>query len=183
MAVDRIAALETFAIRLPRDADQVTGTAGSPTKLAASRFDYRWSETYPALYSVNFESALIKLTTEAGLVGWGEAQAPLAPDVACAVAELLLRPAIEGEPFDGSPARVRELWARMYSTMRVRGQTGGFMLDAISGVDIALWDVAGKKAGRPTAELLGDEEPKRRIPAYLSGTERRDERGARRASS
>ena len=57
----------------------------------------------------------------------------------------------------------------MYSTMRVRGQTGGFMLDAISGVDIALWDLAGKMASKPTAALLGETSPKREIPAYLSG--------------
>ncbi len=168
MITDRIASLETFAVRLPRDPANVTGTAGSPTALVDSPFDYRWSQTYPALYSVQFESALIKLTTESGLVGWGEAQAPLAPDIACLIAELLLRPAVEGEEFDGSPARVAELWRRMYSTMRVRGQTGGFMLDAISGVDIALWDLAGKMAGRPVAELLA-ESARRRIPAYLSG--------------
>ena len=169
MPADRIASLETFAIRLPRGPDAVTGTAGTPTALRQSAFDYRWSETYPALYSVNFESALFRLTTEAGLVGWGEAQAPLAPDVPCLIAERLLRPAVEGEEFDGAPSRVAEFWHRMYSTMRVRGQTGGFMLDAISGVDIALWDLAGKMAGRPVAELLGGELPAEPIPAYLSG--------------
>ena len=56
----------------------------------------------------------------------------------------------------------------MYSTMRVRGQTGGFMLDAISGVDIALWDLAGKIAGKPLCELLS-KSPKSLVPAYLSG--------------
>jgi D-galactarolactone cycloisomerase len=60
------------------------------------------------------------------------------------------------------------MWARMYSTMRVRGQTGGFMLDAIAGVDLALWDLAGKLAGKPVSALL-DLSPRRRLPAYLSG--------------
>ena len=169
MRADRIASLETFAIRLPRDQAAAIGAAGSPTTLAESRFDYRWSTAYPALYSIHFEAALFKLTTESGVVGWGEAQAPLAPEVACSIADLLLRPAVEGEPFDGSSSRIRELWSRMYSTMRVRGQTGGFMLDAISGVDIALWDIAGKMAGRPTAELLAEGNSRTRIPAYFSG--------------
>jgi galactonate dehydratase len=131
--------------------------------------NYRWSTAYPVLYSVNFETALIRIELADGTVGWGEAQAPLAPEVACTIVEHLLRPAIEGVNFEGTPAHIAVLWDRMYSTMRVRGQTGGFMLDAISGVDIALWDLAGKMAGKPVCELLSDA-PKRLIPAYLSGT-------------
>ncbi len=169
MSVDRIASIEAFSIRLPRDAAAVTGTAGTPAKLAASGFDYRWSETNSTLYSVNFEAALVKVTLESGLAGWGEAQAPLAPDIACLIIDQLLRPAVEGQDFDGSPDTVRSLRNRMYSTMRVRGQTGGFMLDAIAGVDIALWDLAGKARGTSVADLLSSSAPKSRIPCYLSG--------------
>jgi D-galactarolactone cycloisomerase len=50
----------------------------------------------------------------------------------------------------------------------VRGQTGGFMLDAISGIDIALWDLAGKVRGVPVAKLLS-ESPESEVQAYLSG--------------
>ena len=169
MPTDRIASIEAFSIRLPRDAEAVRGTAGSPTQLETGRFDYRWSETNGALYSVNFEAALVKVTLESGLTGWGESQAPLAPDVACLIIDQLLCPAIEGTVFDGSPERVTALRDRMYSTMRVRGQAGGFMLDAIAGVDLALWDLAGKKCGQSVGELLEPTGPKRRIPAYLSG--------------
>ena len=121
------------------------------------------------LYSTEFETALVRVELENGLVGWGEAQAPLAPEVACTIVDRLLRPALSGEEFDGTPERIAVLWDRMYSTMRVRGQTGGFMLDAMSGVDIALWDLAGKLADRPVCDLLAAA-PKRTIPAYLSGT-------------
>ena len=169
MSEDRIEAIEAFSIRLPRDADAVRGTAGSPTELARSGFDYRWSETNGALYSINFETALVKVTLESGLTGWGEAQAPLAPDVACLIVDQLLRPAIEGESFNGTLERIVRLRDRMYSTMRVRGQTGGFMLDAMAGVDLALWDLAGKIRDRPVAELLDACGPRRRIPCYLSG--------------
>ena len=169
MPADRIASIETFSIRLPRDAEAVRGTAGSPTQLSSGSFDYRWSETNGALYSVNFEAALVKVTLESGLAGWGESQAPLAPDVACLIIDQLLCPAIEGEEFDGSPERVTALRDRMYSTMRIRGQVGGFMLDAIAGVDLALWDLAGKARRRSVAELLDPDNTKRRIPAYLSG--------------
>ena len=164
----RITSLTAIPVRLPRDFGGAKGTAGSPTALMGEG-NYRWSTAYPVLYSVNFETALIRVEMADGTVGWGEAQAPLAPEVACSIVEHLLRPAVVGEEFAGTAAGIALLWDRMYATMRVRGQTGGFMLDAISGVDIALWDVAGKMAGKPVCELL-HEAPKKFIPAYLSGT-------------
>jgi D-galactarolactone cycloisomerase len=164
----RILSLTAIPVRLPRDFMNAQGTAGSPTSLSGEG-NYRWSTAYPVLYSVHFETALIRVELEDGTVGWGEAQAPLAPEVACAIVEHLLRPAIVGVDFAGTPAAIAALWERMYATMRVRGQNGGFMIDAISGVDIALWDLAGKLAGKPVCELLSAT-PKRLIPAYLSGT-------------
>lgn len=164
----RITSLDAFPICLPRDLAAAKGTAGSPTTLAGEG-RYRWSTAYPVLYSTCFETALIRVRLENGLEGWGEAQAPLAPEVACTIAEHLLRPAVLNEQFDGSVSRIEELWSRMYATMRVRGQTGGFMLDAISGVDLALWDLAGKLAGKSVSALLADS-PKQRLRAYLSGT-------------
>jgi galactonate dehydratase len=167
----KIRSVEAFAVRVPRDIGAAAGLAGSPTVLGAGRGDYRWSLTYPALYSTNFETALIKVTLDSGLVGWGEAQAPLAPEVACTIVRLLLEPVLVDQEFDGSVARIEQLWMTMYSTMRVRGQTGGFMLDAISGVDIALWDIAGKIAGKPVSELIAPNESDRqeKVPAYISG--------------
>jgi galactonate dehydratase len=120
-----------------------------------------------ALYSEFIETTLVRVTLDNGMYGWGEAQAPLAPRVSAVIVSDLLAPAIEGAEFDGGRARIEELWARMYQTMRVRGQTGGFMLDAISGVDLALWDLAGKLRGAPVAALLGAE--RRSVEAYLSG--------------
>ncbi|MFM9029290.1 MAG: mandelate racemase/muconate lactonizing enzyme family protein, partial [Opitutaceae bacterium] len=130
---------------------------------------YRWSTAYPVLYSEHLETALVRVELTNGLVGWGEAQAPLAPEVACSIVTHLLRPALEGEDFDGATPRISTLWERMYATMRVRGQNGGFMLDAMSGVDLALWDLAGKIAGKPVCALLSAA-PRSRVPVYLSGT-------------
>ncbi len=180
MPLDRIESIEAFPVRLPRDTEAVRGTAGSPTQLATGKFDYRWSETNGTLYSVHFEAALVKVTLSSGLVGWGEAQAPLVPEVVCLIVDGLLRPAIEGCEFDGTSEAVRSLRQRMYASMRVRGQTGGFMLDAIAGVDIALWDLAGRMGGQPVAELVGRGGTKDRIPCYLSGLSGRnnDERVA-----
>ena len=146
----RIRSIQAVPVRLPRDIARARGTAGSPTSLVGDGA-YRWSTAYPVLYSENFETALVRVELANGLVGWGEAQAPLAPEVACTIVNLLLRPALEGEEFDGTPERIAALWERMYATMRVRGQNGGFMLDAISGVDLALWDLAGSWRGNPCA--------------------------------
>lgn len=163
----RIRAIKAFPIKLPRDLAAATGTAGSPTKLQESGESYRWSATYPCLYSTLIETALVRVTLDSGVVGWGEAQAPLAPEVACTIVERILAPALAGDEFAGSVADIERLWWRMYSAMRVRGQTGGFMLDAISGIDLALWDLAGKIAGVSVGELLGT--GRTSIPFYLSG--------------
>lgn len=158
-------------MRVPRDFASAVGTAGSPTHLQSGKGSYRWSETFPCLYSTNFETALIRIRTDSGLTGWGEAQAPLAPEVACTIVRLLLAPVLEGGDFEGSREEIEKFWDLMYATMRVRGQTGGFMLDAISGVDLALWDLAGKMAGKPVSQLLSAT-PHAAVPAYVSGLSR-----------
>ncbi|MGH7486651.1 MAG: enolase C-terminal domain-like protein, partial [bacterium] len=165
----KIVSIEAIPVRLPRSGQQAVGTAGSPTTVQAGSGQYRWSNTVPALYSLHFETALVKVCTDTGLVGWGEAQAPLAPEVACEIVRLLLRPVLEGREFDGSLEAIALCWDRMYRTMRVRGQTGGFMLDAISGVDIALWDLAGQIQQKPVAELIRPDGAATRVPAYFSG--------------
>ncbi|MGC8792147.1 MAG: enolase C-terminal domain-like protein, partial [Bryobacteraceae bacterium] len=164
-----IRSVEAFPVRLPREAGRATGTAGSPTHLGEAAGAYRWSAVYPALYSEYFETVLVRVTLDDGAQGWGEAQAPLAPRVAATIIEDLLAPVLAGQPFDGCVETVRTLWLRMYQTMRVRGQTSGFMLDAISGVDLALWDLAGKLSGRPVAALVEGAPWRSRVPAYLSG--------------
>ena len=85
-----ITSLDAFPIRLPRDVVAARGTAGSPTVLAGGG-GYRWSAAYPALYATDFETAIVRVGLADGRVGWGEAQAPLVPEVACTIAEQLLR--------------------------------------------------------------------------------------------
>jgi len=151
-----IRSVRALPVKIARDHGQAQGTAGSPHALAG-RGSYQWSQHYPALYSVNFETCLVRVELSDGRVGWGEAQAPLAPEVPAKIVKTLLEAVLVGEVFDGSPERISELWWRMYSTMRVRGQTGGFMLDAIAGVDLALWDFVPAEGLRES------------VPAYVSG--------------
>jgi galactonate dehydratase len=163
----KLASVEAIPVRLARDLDAARGTAGTPTATSGEGL-YRWSKDYPVLYATHIETALVRIVSDGGVVAWGEAQAPLAPEVACTIVNRLLAPVLVGETFTGTREQIAVLWQRMYSTMRVRGQTGGFMLDAIAGVDLALWDLAGKMRGLPVSQLLSAN-PKPRVPAYLSG--------------
>jgi D-galactarolactone cycloisomerase len=174
----RIKSVRATPFQQERDARQSTGTAGSPAKLLEGSSPYRWAENYPVIYSRRFETAIVRVELSSGEVGWGESQAPVAPEVACAVVNHILGPILEGTEFGGSVAAIEELWWKMYSTMRVRGQTGGFMLDGIAGVDLALWDLAGKLAGLPVSALIGRK--RETVPAYLSGLPGGDARNVRR---
>ncbi len=165
----KITAVQAFAIKIPRDLTDATGSAGSPAPLVESRNEYQWATNYQTLYSTKIETALIKVTTDSGLaggglVGWGEAQSPVAPEVVCSIIKTILAPILIGE----DPLAHERLWARMYSAMRVRGHTGSFMLDAIGGVDTALWDIKGKAFGARLCELLGGPFVND-LPAYISG--------------
>jgi galactonate dehydratase len=153
----KIRDVEALPIRLARDHATAQGTAGSPHALFAATGPYQWSRHYPALYSRDFETCLVRVSLSDGRVGWGEAQAPLAPEVPAKIVETLLAPVLVGEVFEESPGAIEKLWWRMYSTMRVRGQTGGFMLDAIAGVDLALWS------------FLPESPLRDRVEAYVSG--------------
>ena len=165
MSAASIARVEAFALRLPRDSANTTGTAGSPVSLAppsASR--YRWASTYPTVYSDHLETMLVRVQTADGVVGWGEAQAPVAPEIPRTIIDVLLGPLAMGE----DALAPERLWSRLYSAMRVRGHSGGFLLDAIAAIDIALWDICGKIARQPVARLLGGpcHDP---VPCYVSG--------------
>ncbi len=164
------------AIPFQQERADATGTAGSPAKLLPGASPYRWAEHYPVIYSSRFETALVRVELDSGDIGWGESQAPVAPEVACAVVNHILAPVLQDALFDGTVAEIESLWWKMYSTMRVRGQTGGFMLDGIAGVDLALWDLAGKIARLPVSSLIGASH--NRVPAYLSGLPGGDPRKA-----
>jgi galactonate dehydratase len=160
MKIERVRAIP---IKLPRDLASDTGTAGCPARLVGQK-PYRPAEHYDTIYSTQIETTLVRVETEVGLVGWGEAQSPVAPEVTATIIEALLGPLIAGH----DALAPEQLWHQMYSAMRVRGHGGGFYLDAIAGIDIAIWDLCGKAIGQPVCRLLGG--PCRtEIPYYISG--------------
>ncbi|HMY70757.1 MAG TPA: mandelate racemase/muconate lactonizing enzyme family protein, partial [Blastocatellia bacterium] len=160
----KIKHVSAFAIKIPRDLTASRGTAGSPAPLLESANDYRWATNYQTLYSTRIETALVKIETDTGLIGWGESQSPVAPEVARTIIETILAPILIGE----DPMAHERLWARMYAAMRVRGHTGSFLLDAIAGIDTALWDIKGKALKARVCDLLGGPFADQ-LPAYVSG--------------
>src|ERR1700760_191492 len=97
----KIARIEATPFHAERDTQCATGTAGSPSQLKDGGALYRWAENYPVIYSTHFETALVRITLDSGLTGWGEAQAPVAPEVACTIIDRILAPILEGENFAG----------------------------------------------------------------------------------
>ena len=97
-------------------------------------------------------AVIVELSTDDGVTGWGEAlcHGLQPPQVAAAVVEHALKPIVLGQdPFD-----VDVLWERMYNLTRPFGQKGA-VPNAISAVDIALWDCLGRALGKPVHKLLG----------------------------
>lgn len=103
---------------------------------------------------------LVKITTDDGVVGWGEGlSSPTAALLHDGFAPLLL---------GADPMQRNGLWERMYHQLYNANLAGGYGASAISAVDIALWDIAGKAAGLPVNELLGGR-VRDRIAVYATG--------------
>ena len=110
-------------------------------------------------------ACIVEVQTDAGLTGWGEAlcQGLQPPQIAAAAIESALRPLLIG----ADPLQIEPLWHRMYMQTRDFGMKGA-MIAAISGVDIALWDIAGKSLGQPVWRLLGGAH-RDRVQVYATG--------------
>jgi L-alanine-DL-glutamate epimerase-like enolase superfamily enzyme len=116
------------------------------------------------LYTADLTAVLVKVTTDSGLVGWGESKGVVVPAAVKSILVDMVIPAVIGmDALD--IALVRE---RMVGLMRLRGHLQGFFQEAISGVEIALWDLKGKAAGLPVYSLLGGAF-RDRIATYASG--------------
>ena len=107
---------------------------------------------------------LVEIETDSGLVGWGECYGPARVNSAV-VKEIA--PWLIGE----DPLRTDHLWQSVYARLRDHGQKG-VVIQGLSGIDIALWDIKGKHFGVPVHRLLGG--PLRtEVRAYATGLYRR----------
>jgi galactonate dehydratase len=157
----RVAAVESFIISLPRDVPYL-GPLGPGESVNARGYLVRQGNR--AIYPSTDMSVLIKVTADDGTVGWGETYGIVAPDAVTAILDDVLGPLVVGR----DPRDAVVIQEDLYDLMRVRGFFGGFYVDAIAGLDIALWDLFGKLLGQPVVKLLGGQR-QTRIPAYVSG--------------
>lgn len=158
----QISSVRTFRLKLA-SADPYLGSAPSGTE--ASTYFVR--PPWRSLYSHRYETLLVRLETDEGHVGWGEALAPVAPEVPQAVIDQMLARQLLG----ADPSAPRPAFAALASLMRERGHLVGHQADALAACDIALWDLAGKIADLPVAELLGGAF-RPAVPTYVSGLPR-----------
>ena len=119
---------------------------------------------YDANYTMATKPALlVEVETDQGLVGLGEAAHFGGPMASTSqVIEHELRNYLIGQ----DPRNIEYLWELMHKRAYKHAR-GGIVIAAISGIDIALWDLRGKMAGMPLWQLLGGF--RRQVPAYATG--------------
>jgi L-alanine-DL-glutamate epimerase-like enolase superfamily enzyme len=129
--------------------------------------------------ATTFDTALVQVETDAGITGVGEAKvsagSPGDYHGVVAIINQEFGPGLLGE----EPRNISRIWEQLYSGTRghyaiARGHVfpamsrRGASVSAISGIDIALWDILGKSLGVPVWQLLGGRKAER-MPAYASG--------------
>lgn len=123
-----------------------------PFQSASMRFDRR-------------AHVLVEIVCDNGLTGWGECLGPARPNAAVVAA---YRNWLIGM----NPLETEKIWAVLYNALRDQGQRG-LTLTALSGIDIALWDIKGKHFGTPVSMLLGGRF-RESVKAYATGSFKRD---------
>ncbi len=119
---------------------------------------------YSQQYYCRRTAHLVEVETDEGVTGWGECFGPGAVAVANkGIVEGVIQPMVLGaDPLDRDV-----IWHRVYNLLRDHGRKG-MPLQAISGVDIALWDISGKVAGLPLHKLIGGTH-RNDVPVYGYG--------------
>jgi len=123
------------------------------TKITSHVLGYDLPETlgYSQQYYKKRTSHIVEVETDEGITGWGECFGP--GNIAFAnkgIVEKVIQPIVLG-----MQALDRDvIWHKVYNLMRDHGQKG-MPLQALSGVDIALWDIAGKAANLPLYKMIG----------------------------
>ena len=140
----KITAIEPIVLRIPFE-DGGSGTGMTPQ---------RWA---------HLDIVLVRVTTDKGLVGWGEAFGYFCQRaVAAAITDLVAPSLIDRNP--GDPAALN---AEMQRKLALFGRYG-ITIFALSGIDIALWDLKAKAEGIDLATLLAGRRVRERVQAYAS---------------
>jgi D-galactarolactone cycloisomerase len=139
----KISRVETLVLTLPMVIDGATPMLGGRAR-------------------TSIDMLLVRVETDAGITGWGEAFGHRIFPATRAAIDTLLGPMCLGRDATAIAALADDLQRTLHGVGR-----GGPTLYALSGIDIALWDIAGKAAGMPLYRLLGGS-PRADLPAYAS---------------
>ncbi|MDT1063624.1 mandelate racemase/muconate lactonizing enzyme family protein [Paracoccus sp. CPCC 101403] len=137
--------------------------AGIRTHLLEHRLDVPFESA-----SMRFDRrahVLVEVECDDGTVGWGECLGPARPNAAVVAA---YAPWLIGQ----DPLATERHWATLYNALRDQGQRG-LTITALSGLDMALWDIKGKALGVPVSTLLGGRW-RDSVRAYATGSFKRD---------
>ncbi len=154
--------------------------AATIVDLQAIPLAVRWEDLYGGIENVpptllrpssNFQgiprkgqfSTLVTVTDSNGEVGIGEAWGLPHAGVTAIIVNDLVRQAAIGRDADD----IDGLWEVLTKAAEGIGHTRGFMMEAISGLDIALWDLRGKRTGKPISDMVGGR-VRDRIACYAS---------------
>ena len=137
----KIAAVETISLKIPFT------FGGAPGGFA------RWTSN---------DTLLVKVQTDTGITGWGDAFCYGCMDSVRAAVHGMIVPRVIGR----DARDVAKLSYELQQALHLHGRYG-ITIFALSGLDIALWDLAGKAAGLPLCRLLGGAAG-RQIPVYAS---------------
>ena len=113
---------------------------------------FGWSQRWTSTR----QTTAVKIVADDGTYGWGESGSPMAME------------ALSNELIGEDPTRTEYLWQKLFRVIYQSHGYGGPGMDAISAFDMALWDIAGKVAGKPVSEMLGGGS-RDRIPVYATG--------------
>jgi D-galactarolactone cycloisomerase len=127
----------------------------------------------------SFDMALVRIEVSSGLVGWGESKAAVGSAGTCAALVSCIAEELGPQLVGQDARRVTRLWEEMYNGTRAhyalsRGRTfpalgrRGLNVAAMSGVDMALWDLVGKSLDAPVVDLWGGA-CRADMPLYASG--------------
>jgi L-alanine-DL-glutamate epimerase-like enolase superfamily enzyme len=141
----KIESIETIVLRIPY-------TTGGPSQ----------AEAWGGRAWVTADALLVKVQTDEGITGWGEAFGYNVIPATRAAIEEVLSPLYVGR----DPLTMRALMLEAQQKLHIFGR-GGPVIFGLSGIDIALWDIAAKAQGQPLHRLLGADRVEQ-LPCYAS---------------
>ena len=127
----------------------------------------------------SFDMTLVKITLENGLRGYGEAKAAVGSQGSCVSLAYIIEQEMKPQLVGQDACSINAIWSQLYNGARnqyavrlgrsfhVLGRRG-LWVSAMSGIDLALWDIAGKLHDVPVLQLLGGA-VKDAVPGYASG--------------